>query len=143
TPRPPRLSIHQDLGSDLERAAAAAALDDVRVVEDEPALLQAVVEVDDRAVEVRVELLVDRELDAVEVDDAVAVAGRRVEVQAVGEAAAAAPLDADAEDCALRRPLLLEDALDLAGRLLGKNDTHRFFSLQEDFRPALARRENS
>ena len=58
--------------SDLERAAAAARLDDVRVVEDEPALLEAVVEVDDGAVEVGVKLLVDGELDAVDVDDAVA-----------------------------------------------------------------------
>ena len=47
-------------GSDLERAAAAARLDDVRVVEDEAALLEAVVEIDDGAVEVGVELLCPR-----------------------------------------------------------------------------------
>ena len=102
--------------SDLERAAAAAGLDDVRVVEDEPALLQAVVEVDDGAVEVGVELLVDGELDAVDVDDPVALAGAGVEVQAVGETAAAAPLDADAKDGLLGQVLLGDDLLDFDWR---------------------------
>src|SRR5262249_43283219 len=95
------LSSAEGRRSDLERAAAAAALDDVRVVEDKPALLQAVVKVDHGAVEVRVELLVYGELHAVDVDHTVALGGLGVEVQAVREAGAAAPLHADAED----RPL--------------------------------------
>src|SRR3954452_23055060 len=84
--------------SDLERAAAAAALDDVRVVEDEPALLEAIVEIDHGAIEVGVELLVNGELDAVELHDPVALAGVGVEVQAVGKTAAASPLDTDTQD---------------------------------------------
>src|SRR5262245_39315540 len=110
--------------SDLERAAAAARLDDVGVVEDEPALLQAVVEVDDGAVGVGVELLVDGELDAVDVDDPVALGGRGVEVQAVRETAAAAALDAHAEHRAFGQTLLGDDLLDFAGRLFTQGYTH-------------------
>jgi hypothetical protein len=77
--------------SDLERDAAAASLGDIRVAEDKPALLQAVVEIDDGAVEVGVELLVHGELKAMDVDDAVALGGVGVDVQAVGETAAPSP----------------------------------------------------
>src|SRR5262249_15841305 len=49
----------------------------------------------------------------------------RVEVQAVGEAAAPAALDADAEDGPLGQVLLGDDLLDLVGGLLAKGHTHR------------------
>jgi len=89
SPRPASPSYSRP--SDLERAAAAASLGDIRVVEDEPALLQAVVEIDDGAVEVGVELLVHGELNAMDVADAVVLGGVGVEVQAVGETAAPPP----------------------------------------------------
>src|SRR5271166_3619726 len=86
--RPPSQPV--DSSSDLERRAAAAALDDVGVVEDESPLLQAVVEVHDRPVQVGVELLVHGQLDAVHIDHPVTFAGTGVEVQAIGKAAASA-----------------------------------------------------
>src|SRR3954471_4727165 len=111
------MELEDPVASDLERAAAAAALDDVRIVEDEPALFEAVVEVDDGAVEVGVELLVDGELDAVDVDDPVLLARAGVEVQAVGESAAASPLDADAEHGLFGEVLVGDDLLDFGGGL--------------------------
>src|SRR5512135_1273809 len=121
-PNPDR--SHHSRPSDLERAAAAASLGDIRVVEDEPAFLQAIVEIDDGAVEVGVELLVHGELNAMDVDDAIALGGAGVEVQAVREAAAAPPLDADAKHGAFGQALVGDDLLDLVGGLFTQGHTH-------------------
>src|SRR5690349_17999453 len=126
--------------SDLERAAAAARLDDVRVVEDEAALLEAVVEVDDGAVEVGVELLIDGELDAVDVDDPVLLARAGVEIQAVGETAAAPPLDADAEHGLLGEVLVGDDLLDFGGGLFAQSHAHGRISLISRWVPGRSRR---
>src|SRR5271157_5165007 len=125
--RPPSQPV--DPSSDLERRAAAAALDDVGVVEDESPLLQAVVEVHDRTVQVGVELLVHGQLDAVHVDHPVPFAGTGVEVQAIGKAAAAAPLHAYAKHRCFGEVLLGHDLLDLTSGLFGQGHTHRIVSL--------------
>jgi hypothetical protein len=97
---------------------------DIRVVEDEPALLQVVVEIDDGAVEVGVELLVHGEFNAMDVDDAVGLGGVGVEVQAVGETAAPAPPNADAEHGAFGQVLAGDEPLDFVGGLFTQDHTH-------------------
>ena len=87
--------------SNLERAPAAAALDNVGVVEDEAPLLETVIVIDDSPIEIRVELLVDGHADAVDLDDAVPLGSRGVEPQAIGKTAATPSLDTHAQDRAI------------------------------------------
>ena len=62
--------------------------------------------------------------------DPVALGGLGVEVQAVGEAAATAPLDADPEDGPLGEALVGDDLLDLDGGLFAQGHAHEYCLLR-------------
>src|SRR5262245_8366829 len=83
---------------DLERMAAAARGDRVRVVDLEPGFLEAVQVVDLRAPQVRGAERVDHDPDALEHELVVALRNAGVEPESVLEPRAAAALDRDAED---------------------------------------------
>src|SRR5262249_61697071 len=70
---------------DLERVAAAARGDDVRVVDLEPGLLQPAEEVDDGALQVRSAERIDDDLDAVQLALLVAFLGGAIEAERVLE----------------------------------------------------------
>src|SRR5579875_1326334 len=97
----------------VERVAAGAAALRVRVVDREALLLDRVLEVDGRAVEVGHAHPVDDDLDAVEVDGRVALEQPLVEVQLVDETGAAARLHGETQ-AQIVAALLLEQALHLA-----------------------------
>ena len=59
-----------------------------------------------------------------DVDDAVGLGGVGVEVQAVGETAAPAPPDADAEHGAFGQVLAGDEPLDFVGGLFTQDHTH-------------------
>ena len=86
---------------DGERVAAAARGRGVRVVDLEPGLLEAVQEVDRRALEVRGAVGVDHDRDAVLLERLVVLDRTGVEAEPVLEAGAPAALNRDAQDRAL------------------------------------------
>src|ERR1041385_1264463 len=82
----------------LERVAAAARSDGVRVLDLEPGLLDRLEVVDLRAHQVRSAEGIDHDLDALAVELVVALLGAAVEAEAILEARAAAALDRDPKD---------------------------------------------
>src|SRR5262249_42976778 len=106
----------------LEAVAATARRADVRIVDLEPGLLEALEEVDRRALEIRRAERVDDDAAAVELE--LVVAGRRAAVEAEGvlEAAAAAALDRDAEHLRLAGRLLRHQRGDLRRGAGGESD---------------------
>src|SRR4051794_9831934 len=100
---------------DLEGVAAAARGAHVRVVDLEPGLLEAVQEVDRRALQVRRAPGVDDDRHAVQLRLEVAVLDALVEAERVLEPGAAATLDGDTEDAGLALGLLGHQLLDLVG----------------------------
>src|SRR5438105_8947320 len=96
---------------DLERVAATARRDGVRIVDREPRRLDRVEVVDLRAAEVRSAERVDDDLDAVHRQLDVALLRAPVEPEPVLEARAAAALDRDPQDADVL--LLCEQLLDL------------------------------
>src|SRR5690242_19541680 len=83
---------------DLERVAAAARGDCVRVVDLEPRLLDRLEVIDDRAGEIGGAERVDDDLHALALELVVALLGAAVEAEAVLEARAPAALDRDTQD---------------------------------------------
>src|SRR3712207_4798249 len=81
----------------VEGVSAGAGADRIGVVDGEALLLNGVLEVDGRAVEVGDAHLVHDHLDALEVDGGVPVEQALVEVELVDEAGAATGLDGDAQ----------------------------------------------
>src|SRR5262245_18960007 len=106
----------------VEGVAAGAGAGRGGVVDREPLLLDGVDEVDRRPLEVRRAHAVDDHVDAVEVGDGVAVELPLVEEQLVTQTRAASRLHRDAQ-LQVVAPLLLQQALDLAGGGVGKLDT--------------------
>ena len=97
-------------------AAATAALGDVRVIEREAALVDAVVEIDSRSVEVEIALLVDGDRNAVLFDDKVLGGiGLVIEAELVLKAATSATGDTDSQNHACGHLLLVHDSLDFFG----------------------------
>ena len=105
----------------LERGAATAGRDDVRVVDLEPGALQAFDVVDLGAEDELHADLVDDDGDAVDLEDVVVVLGA-VEGERVLEARAAAAADGDAQRLALGIALTAQQLADLLGRLVGQGD---------------------
>ena len=114
-----------EVRSDLERAPTATAFDDIGVVEYEAALLETIVEINDGAVEIGVEFLIDGELDTMNVEDAIALGGLGVEVQAIGETATTAALNTNPQHHAFGHVLFGDDFLDFDSSLLAEGYTHR------------------
>src|SRR5262249_31210461 len=106
--------------SHLERVPAAAGRTDVRVVDLEARLLQAVQEVDRRTLEIRSAVRIDHDLDAMQVQLVVAFLRPAVESERVFEAGAAATLDGDAQNRDF--VLLGHELLDLVRSSLGERD---------------------
>src|SRR5829696_495874 len=104
----------------LERMPAAAGGGDVRIIDLEAGLLQAVQEVDRRALQVRRAVGVDDDIDTVQLELVVALLRAAVESERVLEAGATAALDGDAQN----RDLLLlgHELLDLVRSRLGEGD---------------------
>src|SRR5688572_840656 len=112
------------MGLGAERAAAAAVLLGVRVVEDEPFAEQIGVVIERGAVEKEIALLVDEDLGAVgPLEHLVAKARLALPRKRVAEARAAAALDSHAEP-SLADALLGHQRTDLLGGGLGDLD-HR------------------
>src|SRR5207249_1336985 len=86
-----------DLVGDLERVAATARGNGIRVVDLEAGLLDGLEIVDRGAAQVRRAEGVDDHLDALALEGVVALLGAAVEAEAVLEAGAAAALDRDAQ----------------------------------------------
>src|SRR5262245_57889327 len=109
----------------LERAAAAAGLHCVRIVELEATGFEAFIEVDGGAIEVQGALLVDDDGHAM-----VLVLGidflviGLVETKGIGKAAAAAARDADPQDHIGLDFLIGNDPLDFIGCFFGEDDAH-------------------
>src|SRR5262245_34341092 len=114
---------HLALGAllDLERVAAATRRGHVRVVDGEPAL-EALDEVDLRALQVRSAERVDDNRDAERVDLVVALLGAGIEAERVLEARAASALNRDAQDIGLAGRLLGHQLADLRGGACGEAD---------------------
>lgn len=109
----------------LERAAAAARLHGIGVIELEAAGFEAFVEVDGRAVQVEGALLVDDDWHAVIFVLRIGLFVERfVEAECIGEPAAAAARDADAEDHFRLDLLIDDDPLNFVGRFFGEDDAH-------------------
>src|SRR6478609_8417928 len=106
----------------VERVSAGARTGRVGVVDREALLLDRVLEVDARTVEIRDAHLVDDDLDAVEVDGRVSVEHALVEVQLVDQSRASTGLDGDAQTQVVAA-LLLEQAPDLGRRGVGQADS--------------------
>src|SRR5918997_1521130 len=119
-PWEPRIS---EPGS-VERVAAGAGAARVRVVDGEALLLDAVDEVDDRALQVRGRHPVDADLQPAEVAEQVAVELAVVEEQLVAQAGAATGLDGDAQVHVVAA-LLVEQRLGLERRGGGELDAVR------------------
>src|ERR1041385_3200754 len=104
----------------LERVAAAARSDGVRVLDLEPGLLDRLEVVDLRAHQVRSAEGIDHDLDALAVERVVALLGAAVEAEAILEARAAAALDRDPKD----RDVLLgrHELLDLGRSRFGERN---------------------
>src|SRR4051794_509031 len=107
---------------DLEAVAAATRRGDVRVVDLEAGLLQALEEVDRRALEVRRAERVDDDSDPVKLELVVAGLSAAVEAERVLEAAAAAALDGDAEHLGLAGRLFRHQRRDLLRGARGEGD---------------------
>src|SRR5690606_7359185 len=108
----------------VERVAAGARAARVRVVDREALLLDAVDEVDDRALEVRGRHPVDAHPQPVELAEQVAVELAVVEEQLVAQAGAATGLDRDAQVHVVAA-LLFEQRLRLEGGGVGELDAVR------------------
>src|SRR5919205_1749198 len=106
----------------VERVAAGAGSGCVGVVDREALLLDRVHEVDRRTGQIRDAHPIDDHLDAAKVTDLVAVERALVKEQLVAQAGAAARLYGDAQPKVVAT-LLLEQRLDLAGGVGGKDDT--------------------
>ena len=107
---------------DGERVAAAARRGGVRVVDLEPGLLEAVQEVDRRALEVRSAVGVDHDRDAVLLERLVVVDRAGVEAEPVLEARAPAALDRDAQNRALALGILGHQLADLLRGVRGQGN---------------------
>src|SRR6478672_1369668 len=109
----------------LERAAAAAGLHRVGILEGKAALLEPLVVVDRGAVQIERAFLVDDNRDAVILVLRVELLVELVvEPQVVAEAAAAAAHDANAQQRAFGRLLFVQYFLDFAGGPFAQNDGH-------------------
>src|SRR5512138_2075184 len=109
--------------SEAERVAAAAGVLDVGVPEDEPAVHQRLLPLDDRALQEAGALRIDEEPRPLALVDLVELRRPRRPVDEVGEPGAAAALHAEPE-AALRGALLRRERPDPARRLLGDLDGH-------------------
>jgi monothiol glutaredoxin len=107
--------------ANLERGAAAAGRDDVRVVDREPGALEAVDVVDLGAEHELHADLVDDDRNAVVLEDVIVVA-RLVESERVLEARAPAAADSDPKRLLGRIRLGRQQLVDLLGRLVGQDD---------------------
>lgn len=108
-----------------ETAAAAAALDGIRVVEREAAFFQPLVKVEDGSIEEQRALLIDGDFDAVLFDDLILrKIDRRIKAQAVLKTAATATNHADAQQRFRGQLLFANDPLDLFGGLFCDGDRH-------------------
>ena len=117
---------------DLERVAAATGGGDVRVVDLEPGLLQAVEEVDAGTLEIRRAERVDDDPDAVCLELVVALLGTAIEAERVLEARAAPALDGDAKNVGVAGRLVGLELLDLRGSALGqRNECRRLFDCRQ------------
>ena len=105
----------------LERGAATAGRNDVRVVDLEPGALEALDVVDLGAEDELHADLVDDDRDAVDLEDVVVVLGL-VEGERVLEAGAAAAADGDAKRLFAAIGLTAEQLADLLGGLVGQGD---------------------
>ncbi len=106
----------------MEAVSTRAATARVRVVNGEALLLDGVLEVDGRTIEVRDAHLVDDDLDAVaELVRRIPIERTLVEVQLIDQAGASARLNRDAE-AEVVATLLLEQTLDLQRRGIREAD---------------------
>src|SRR5438034_4932650 len=114
----------------IEALAAAARGPVVRIAHEEATARDALRIVDGRSVQVLLAVRVDEDLEAVDLDDFIAVVDRPVESQAVPESGAATAGDVHPEVRVLRRPerlagvrvVPLDELLDLARGRLGQGD---------------------
>src|SRR5205823_2185332 len=104
----------------LERRAASARGDRVRVVDLEAGLLDRLQVVDGRAAQVRGAEGIDDDADTLALVLDVALLGAAVEAEPVLEAGAAAALDRDPQNADV--VFLLDQVLDLRGRASGQRD---------------------